>query len=425
VEWIVSFLDRSDGWVASPAGEIVESSLPRPYILTRVAEHPRLAVLLCEARVSSGAVGVPTDRERRRWWRWIQRDHGPAVVVFTDSAHSSFVWASRRHGREVAYVEHRTPGREDSLRAEIAAVVGVPRSTEHRAHGSPTAREEIAALVRMRINPDFRPPVASARLACWIGRQESAAVLRAVWRSLGEVAVLDPDCGEGDWLLETAGVLESLLAACMERMRCLLDDAGPTGRRGGRLADLDTLVSLSENRAVHPGPETFIRRLILQRNLFAVVGSRGEAKPLVRRLRDYAEMSRAAVGIDFHLQVAASLATEGRPSLPSQLTAPAVVADPAAILEEFEALAFTVRYLQDSRISGACSAAAVRAPARDVRTRCTALRRCLHAVGESVSSGGTAAYRSNAASLKGHDPCLSFPTLAVAKDRAMLIVRRR
>jgi len=426
VEWLASFLDCSAGWVPSLEGEVVTHSRPRPYTLTRVADHPRLVVLLCEPLASAGVVGIPPRRQRRRWWRWIQRDHGSAVVVFTDAAHSAFVWAwGRRERMGLAYGEHRIPGREESLTVEMAAVGGVPRATDSTVAGDPWAGAAVVSAVRRRIGGNVPAPTPPGRFACWIGRQESPRVLRAVWRALGEVALLDPDCGEGDWLLGNARVLESLHAACLERMRCLLDDAGPSGCREGRLADLAALVTLSEDRAVHPGPVVFIRRLILQRNLYSVVRSRREARSLVRRVREYGELSRPAIGIDFHLKVAASRTPGGRPAHTNRPFSPARGADSAAVLEEVEALAFTVRYLQDSRMAGACSTADVRAPAREVRTRCTTLRQCLPTVGEIGLSGETAACRSTAALLKGLGPCLDFLSLTAANPRCMTIVRRR
>jgi hypothetical protein len=84
--------------------------------------------------------------------------------------------------------------------------------------------------------------------------QSDAALLRAFWHVLRDLSVLDPACGSGEFLLAALRVLEPLYEACLGRMKAF-----------PRVADFREVLD-----AAGPASRVFIRRSILERNLYGV-----------------------------------------------------------------------------------------------------------------------------------------------------------
>ncbi|NLF73638.1 MAG: SAM-dependent methyltransferase [Candidatus Anammoximicrobium sp.] len=61
---------------------------------------------------------------------------------------------------------------------------------------------------------------------------ESPELLRAYYRAISSVSVLDPTCGSGAFLFAALNILEPLYEACLERMQAFLDEL-PSRSRGG------------------------------------------------------------------------------------------------------------------------------------------------------------------------------------------------
>ena len=57
-----------------------------------------------------------------------------------------------------------------------------------------------------------------------IDRSEGPELLRAFWRALNSVSVLDPTCGSGAFLFAALNILEPLYSACVDGMRGFLND---------------------------------------------------------------------------------------------------------------------------------------------------------------------------------------------------------
>jgi hypothetical protein len=83
------------------------------------------------------------------------------------------------------------------------------------------------------------------------------ALLRAIWAALRQVAVLDPTCGSGAFLLAALAVLEPLYLACLDRMEAL--------RRKG--ADFAATLETVNN---YPSRRFFVRQSVLVNNLYGV-----------------------------------------------------------------------------------------------------------------------------------------------------------
>ena len=57
-----------------------------------------------------------------------------------------------------------------------------------------------------------------------IAASEGADLVRAFWKALETVSILDPTCGSGAFLFAALNILEPLYNACLDAMRGFLDD---------------------------------------------------------------------------------------------------------------------------------------------------------------------------------------------------------
>ena len=98
---------------------------------------------------------------------------------------------------------------------------------------------------------------------------EGPDLLRAFWKAIKEVTILDPTCGSGAFLFAALNILEPLYEACLDRMGGFVDElryAGDTphpNKYGDFRADLDRIKE-------HPNPTYFILKSIIINNLYGV-----------------------------------------------------------------------------------------------------------------------------------------------------------
>ena len=99
---------------------------------------------------------------------------------------------------------------------------------------------------------------------------EGPELLRAFWKAITKVTILDPTCGSGAFLFAALNILEPLYEACLDRMEIFLDDLqhAPPRLRGGR-GDSDFRKVL-ENIDQHPNRRYFILKSIIINNLYGV-----------------------------------------------------------------------------------------------------------------------------------------------------------
>ncbi len=101
-----------------------------------------------------------------------------------------------------------------------------------------------------------------------IERCEGPDLLRAFWKSIESVTVLDPTCGSGAFLFAALGILEPLYATCLDRMEAFVADRE---RSSGKVEDIpkgfrDVLKKIE----AHPNTRYFILKSIILNNLFGV-----------------------------------------------------------------------------------------------------------------------------------------------------------
>lgn len=110
-----------------------------------------------------------------------------------------------------------------------------------------------------------------------IERCEGPDLLRAMWKAVESVTVLDPTCGSGAFLFAALNVLEPLYEACLYRMGGFLDtlarDAAAAAEGKGRAPAPDTFADfrrILDRVADHPNRRYFILKSIIVSNLYGV-----------------------------------------------------------------------------------------------------------------------------------------------------------
>ena len=102
-----------------------------------------------------------------------------------------------------------------------------------------------------------------------IAASEGPELVRAFWKALRGVSVLDPTCGSGAFLFAALNVLEPLYNACLDAMRGFLDDAerSPRKRRPEHLRDFRRVL---EQVGKHASERYFVLKSIVIDNLYGV-----------------------------------------------------------------------------------------------------------------------------------------------------------
>jgi hypothetical protein len=97
---------------------------------------------------------------------------------------------------------------------------------------------------------------------------EGPELLRAVWKAIEKVSVLDPTCGSGAFLFAALNILKPLYEACLIRMQGFIEDmesAGP--HHPAKFNDFKLILEESKR---HPKQDYFILKAIIVNNLFGV-----------------------------------------------------------------------------------------------------------------------------------------------------------
>lgn len=101
-----------------------------------------------------------------------------------------------------------------------------------------------------------------------IERCDDARQLVAFYDCLAQMSVLDPTCGSGAFLLAALNVLEPLYEACLEHIQLVL--AQDSGRRKIAGASGERLRALLQQAKQHSNRSYFVRKTIIERNLYGV-----------------------------------------------------------------------------------------------------------------------------------------------------------
>jgi hypothetical protein len=102
-----------------------------------------------------------------------------------------------------------------------------------------------------------------------ITNSEGPELLRAFYKALTQISVLDPTCGSGAFLFAALNILEPLYEACLDRMKGFLDDLERSGQKvhPEKFSDFRKVLEQVDK---HPNREYFILKSIILNNLYGV-----------------------------------------------------------------------------------------------------------------------------------------------------------
>ena len=98
---------------------------------------------------------------------------------------------------------------------------------------------------------------------------EGPELLRAFWKAITQVTILDPTCGSGAFLFAALNILEPLYEACLDRMQVFRDELSrsPQNASSRKYRDFHNVL---EDIKQHPSHHYFILKSIIINNLYGV-----------------------------------------------------------------------------------------------------------------------------------------------------------
>ena len=102
-----------------------------------------------------------------------------------------------------------------------------------------------------------------------ISHSEGPELVRAFWKAISSISILDPTVGSGAFLFAALNVLEPLYNACLDAMRGLLDDLERSQRKHRPEKMRDFRQELQEMDK-HPSERYFVLKSIVINNLYGV-----------------------------------------------------------------------------------------------------------------------------------------------------------
>ena len=97
---------------------------------------------------------------------------------------------------------------------------------------------------------------------------ESPDLVRAFWKGISSIKILDPACGSGAFLFAALGILYDLYDACLERMEQFVNDTPAS--KGGRAQLYSDFRTILEQVQKHPNRAYYIYKSIIISNLYGV-----------------------------------------------------------------------------------------------------------------------------------------------------------
>lgn len=105
-----------------------------------------------------------------------------------------------------------------------------------------------------------------------IANCEGPELLRAFYKAIREISVLDPACGSGAFLFAALNILERLYDTCLVRMQAFVDDLDRSGQNHSpeKFKDFRHILDQMNDKTRHPSPRYFILKSIILSNLYGV-----------------------------------------------------------------------------------------------------------------------------------------------------------
>ncbi len=105
-----------------------------------------------------------------------------------------------------------------------------------------------------------------------IANCEGPELLRAFYKAIRSISVLDPACGSGAFLFAALNILERLYDTCLVRMQAFMDDLDRSGEKHSpeKFKDFRQTLEEMNDKARHPSPRYFILKFIVLDNLYGL-----------------------------------------------------------------------------------------------------------------------------------------------------------
>ncbi len=103
-----------------------------------------------------------------------------------------------------------------------------------------------------------------------IGTAEDPELVRAFWRAIESVTVLDPACGSGAFLFAALNILEELYESCIDRLEEFVAEIERPGKKKPHREKYADFKKTLTRMAQHPNRKYFIFKSIISSNLYGV-----------------------------------------------------------------------------------------------------------------------------------------------------------
>ena len=105
-----------------------------------------------------------------------------------------------------------------------------------------------------------------------IANCEGPELLRAFFKAIRSISVLDPTCGSGAFLFAALTILEQLYDTCLARMQAFVDDLDRSGEKHNpeKFKDFRQTLGEMNDKTRHPSPRYFVLKSIILDNLYGV-----------------------------------------------------------------------------------------------------------------------------------------------------------
>lgn len=202
---------------------------------------------------------------------------GSAVWRMLSENPDAYIYPAVKHGADQPLADSIAAGIDDVTQR------GDWNKTAPASHGLPTetwrelvARRERYANLKAKaasgeissiedfitLNLDIRQFARDA-----IQYAESPDLVRAFWKGISAIKVLDPACGSGAFLFAALNILYDLYDACLERMEQFVESASDGSGPRQLYSDFRTVLDRIER---HPNRSYFIYKSIILDNLYGV-----------------------------------------------------------------------------------------------------------------------------------------------------------
>jgi hypothetical protein len=208
-----------------------------------------------------------------------ENPRGPTIWDHLRDDPDRYIYAAVKHGAERPLPPDIAAGNEDvSARTQwnqkAPADFGLPTEiwrevVARRTHYAQVRAKLAAGEVReindlITLNLDIRQLAQDV-----IERCEGPDLLRALWKAIEGVTVLDPTCGSGAFLFAALNILEPLYETCLDRMEAFVADLERSGesRAPKKFEDFKAILT---KVGAHPNARYFVLKSIILNNLFGV-----------------------------------------------------------------------------------------------------------------------------------------------------------